>query len=250
MPQTTCVLLVARDWPAAGSCGCRPAPWPSRGRRSARRLSRSASRIARVGRRAPFARSQDEQRRPEVEADARVVVDDARRCARSPSRMRDAAVGRVALGGDALVPVVVRVGASPAARSPRARGSRAAAGRSGRGCRRSGCRPPPVRSGSRPGAVRLGDVVGHHPVGVEDRAQVGDRSSSCGPATPTAARRGRGRRTWARRRPRAASRATRRRRRPAAARRRRGCARRWPSRTAWRGGRGPSTPRPTTRRGC
>ena len=48
-----------------------------------------------------------EQGRPEVEAHARVVVDDARDLVCFVHNARRA-VGRIALGADALVPVVVR----------------------------------------------------------------------------------------------------------------------------------------------
>ena len=79
-----------------------------------------------------------QQRGAEVEADARVVVDDARDLVFGVDHARRA-VGGVALRADALVPVVVRAQRSPGSRRSPARGSRAAAGRSDRECRRNAC---------------------------------------------------------------------------------------------------------------
>ncbi len=94
-------------WPAAGSCGCRPAPWPSRGRRSSAGFpGRPPGRRVDVG---AFCFHPGQQGRSEIEADPRVVVDDLLDAAvriQNPG----GGVGRVALGGDPLVPVVIRIG--------------------------------------------------------------------------------------------------------------------------------------------
>ena len=75
-----------------------------------------------------------QQRRPEVEADAGVVVDDLCDPASFVEDPRGA-VGQITLGGNALVPVVVGRGGILRARPLPARGFRAAAGKSDNGHR-------------------------------------------------------------------------------------------------------------------